>query len=68
VKNLGVFDHIWRDPPATWRVYGRVVSNNEGSTVMMTLFQPPVMNDAQFDNAMKEMDIEMARLKEIMEA
>lgn len=68
VKNLGVFDHIWRDPQATWKVYGRVVPNNEGSTVLMTLFQPPVMNDAQFDHAMKEMDIEMAKLKEIMEA
>ena len=42
--------------------------NGEGATVMMTLFQPPVMNDAQFDQAMKEMDIEMAKLKEIMEA
>jgi hypothetical protein len=68
VKNLGVFDHIWRDPQATWKVYGRVVPNNEGSIVMMTLFQPPVMNDARFDHAMKEMDIEMAKLKEIMEA
>jgi hypothetical protein len=26
------------------------------------------MNDAQFDQAMKEMDIEMAKLKKIMEA
>jgi homoaconitase/3-isopropylmalate dehydratase large subunit len=31
-------------------------------------YQPPVMNDAQFDHAMKEMDIEMAKLKEIMES
>ena len=35
---------------------------------MMKLFQPPVMNDSQFDHAMKEMDIEMVKLKEIMEA
>lgn len=68
VPGLGVFDHTWRDPQATWRVYGRVVPNGEGSTVMMTLFQPPVMNDALFDQAMKEMDIEMAKLKEIMES
>ena len=68
VKNLGVFDHIWRDPQATWKVYGRVVPNSEGSTVMMTLFQPTMMSDAQFDHAMKEMDIEMAKLKEVLEA
>jgi hypothetical protein len=34
---------------------------------MMTLFQPPVMNDAQFDHAMAEMNSEMAKLKEITE-
>jgi hypothetical protein len=66
-KELGIFDHIWRDPQATWKVYGRVVPNAEGSTAMMTLFQPSVMSDGQFDQAMKEMDIEMAKLKEIME-
>jgi hypothetical protein len=67
VKELGVFDHIWRDPQATWKVFGRVVPNGEGSTVMMTLFQPAVMKDGQFEQAMKEMDIEMAKLKELME-
>jgi len=35
---------------------------------MMTLFQPPVMSDPQFDQAMKEMDMETAKLKEIMES
>ena len=67
VKELGVIDHIWRDPQATWKVFARVVPNGEGSTVMITLFQPAVMNDAQFDHAMAEMEIEMTKLKEIME-
>jgi hypothetical protein len=34
---------------------------------MMTLFQPAVMSDQQFDQAMKDMDIEMKKLKEILE-
>jgi hypothetical protein len=34
---------------------------------MFTLFQPSVMNDQQFDQAMREMDIEMAKLKELLE-
>jgi hypothetical protein len=67
VKELGVFDHIWKDPQATWQVYSRVVANGDGATVMMTLFQPPVMSDRQFDQAMKEMEIEMQKLKEILE-
>lgn len=67
VKEFGILDHVWRDPQATWTVYSRVVPNGEGSTFMMTLFQPPVMTDPQFDHAMKEMDIEMAKLKEVLE-
>ncbi|MGA7915481.1 MAG: hypothetical protein WCA00_09615 [Candidatus Acidiferrales bacterium] len=67
VKEFGVFDHVWKDPQATWQVYSRVVPNGDGSTVMMTLFQPPIMTDQQFDQAMKEMDIELAKLKEILE-
>lgn len=67
VKEYGILDHVWRDPQASWQVFARVVSNGEGSTVMMTLFQPPVMTDQQFNDAMKEMDTEMAKLKEILE-
>jgi len=66
-KELGIVDHIWKDPQASWQVYARVVPNGEGSTAMMTLFQPPIMNDQQFNDAMKEMDIEMAMLKEVLE-
>lgn len=67
VKEFGLFDHVWKDPQATWQVYGRVVPNGDGSTVMMTLFKPRVMSDELFDHSMKEMDIEMAKLKEILE-
>lgn len=67
LKDFGILDHTWKDPQATWDAYCRVVPNGDGSTVMFTLFQPPVMNDQQFDQAMKEMDTEMAKLKEILE-
>jgi hypothetical protein len=32
-----------------------------------TLFQTPAMNNQQFDYAMKEMDAEMNKLREILE-
>jgi len=67
LKEFGILDHVWRDPQASWRVFSRVVPNGDGATVMMTLFQPPVMTDEQFDHAMQEMSIEMAKLKEILE-
>ena len=66
-QELGGFDYVWKDPQATWKVYSRVVPSGGDCTATITLFQPPVMTDAQFDQAMKEMDIEMAKLKEIME-
>jgi len=66
-KELGIFDHVWKDPQASWQVYSRVVPNGSGATVSMTLFQPPVMDDQMFAHAMKEMDVEMAKLKEILE-
>lgn len=67
VKEFGILDHTWKDPQATWDAYCRTVPNGDGATVMFTLFQPPGFNDLQFDQAMKEMDIEMAKLKEILE-
>ena len=67
VREFGILDHTWKDPQASWQVYSRVVPNGDGSTVIMTLFQPPVMDDQQFDRAMNEMDIEMNKLKEILE-
>lgn len=67
VPELGTFDHVWKDPQATWDVYGRVVPNGAGCTVLMTLFQPPVMDDAMFDAAMRDMDVELAKLREILE-
>lgn len=67
VKDLGIFDHTWKDPQASWTVPARVIRNGDGATVMMTIFQPPVMSDTQFDVAMKEMDLEMTKLKEILE-
>lgn len=66
-REFGILDHTWKDPQATWDAYCRAVPNGDGTTVMFTLFQPAVLNDQQFDQAMKEMDVEMAKLKEILE-
>jgi hypothetical protein len=65
-EELGIFDHTWSDSQASWTVPARVVPNGDGATVMITVFQPQSMNGTQFDIAMKEMDIEMAKLKEIL--
>lgn len=67
VEEFGLLDHTWQDQQACWDVYCCAVANGDGTTVMFTFFQPPTMNDPQFDVAMKEMEIEMASLKAILE-
>jgi len=52
---------------ASWTVPARVIPNGDGSTFLMTFFQPPVLDDRAFDAAAKEVDIELAKLKELLE-
>lgn len=67
IRELGILDHIWRDPQASWQVHCRAVPNGCGATVTMTFFQPPIMSDAQFDAAMAELDVELNTLREVLE-
>lgn len=66
-KSLGLLDHVWKDPQASWTVPARVIPNGDGATFLMTFFQPAALEDNAFDSASKEVDIELARLKEILE-
>ena len=67
-KPLGLLDHAWKDPQASWTVPARLVANGEGCTFMMTFFQPSAMDDAEFDAASQEIERELGKLKEILEA
>src|SRR5271154_5364513 len=66
--SLGILDHLWKDEQASWTVPARVVPNGGGSTFFMTFFQPPALDDAAFDAAAKEVDVELKQLKNILEA
>lgn len=66
-KPLGLLDHIWKDPQASWTVPARIVANGEGSTFLITFFQPPILSDEAFNAAALEVEIELAKLKEILE-
>jgi hypothetical protein len=63
----GILDHDFVDPQASWSVPARVVPNRAGTEFMMTFFQPPVFTDAFFEEQIKLIDIEFAKLKEILE-
>lgn len=67
VRELGLFDHTWKDSQATWKVPARVVPNQDGVTVTFTLHQPATMTESQFKQALDEMDRELDQLRFLLE-
>jgi hypothetical protein len=63
-----ILDHDFVDPQARWTVPARVVANGDGTEFMMTFFQPPGFSNAFFDEQIALVDIELSKLKEILEA
>jgi len=64
----GILDHDFVDPQASWTVPARVIRNGDGTEFMITFFQPPGFTDAFFDEQIKLVDIELATLKDLLEA
>lgn len=63
----GVLDHDWRDPQAAWTVPARVVPNGRGAQFLITFFQPPVLDDEEFERQADLVDTELATLKRVLE-
>ena len=63
-----ILGHDFVDPQASWTVPARIVANGAGAEFMITFFQPPGFSDDFFDEQIKLVDIELAKLKEILEA
>jgi hypothetical protein len=64
----GILDHDFIDTQASWTVPARVVRNNNGAEFMITFLQPPGFSDVFFDEQIKLVDIELMKLKELLEA
>lgn len=67
-KEYGILDHIWEDSQATWKVFMRVIPNGDGSSLIVTFFQPPRVDSHAFEISMQQMDVEFSKLKEILES
>jgi hypothetical protein len=63
----GLLDHDFRDPQAAWTVPARVVANGRGAEFLITFFQPPALDDEEFDRQAALIDTELATLKHILE-
>jgi hypothetical protein len=63
----GLLDHDFRDPQASWTVPARVVPNGRGAEFFITFFQPPALDDDEFDRQAALIDTELAALKNILQ-
>ena len=66
---FGIVDH-WVVLPEAGEVYVplRVVANEGGSEVLLTIFRQPSMSDAQWDADSEAVRADLGRLKELLEA
>jgi hypothetical protein len=66
----GVLDHDFRDPDEPgWMatVPARVVTNGRGADFVMTILQPPELDDEAFDRWLSDTATEFTTLKEVLE-
>jgi hypothetical protein len=66
----GVLDHDFRDPDEPgWMatVPARVVANGRGADFVMTIFQPPELDDVAFERELAVVATELSTLKEVLE-
>ena len=66
---LGIVDH-WVALPEAGEVYVpmRVVANEAGSEVLLTVFRQPAMTEAQWDTDAEAVRADLERLKALLEA
>lgn len=68
-NTFGIADHWVRLPDGSIiYVPLRVVRNGAGTTVSLTLFQQPNMDDAQFDADAEWVQRDLVKLKTVLEA
>lgn len=67
-NNFGILDH-YIDLPNGLKVYNplRVIKNNEGSEVVLTLFRLPGVSDEEYNRDAKSVMGDLKKLKEVLE-
>lgn len=67
-NNFGILDH-YIDLPTGVKVYNplRVIKNNEGSEIVLTLFKLPGVSDEEYTKDAKSVEGDLKKLKELIE-
>lgn len=67
--HTGVVDHDFRDESMeVATVPARVIANGRGADFLMTVTQPPEVDDSFFEELMRSVETELTTLKEVLEA
>ena len=67
VSDFGILDHEFVGAGLEWKVYVRVVPNEEGSTTSWTFMRPDGLTDEQFQEQLKGFDEEVNNWKKYLE-
>jgi hypothetical protein len=67
VSDFGILDHQFVGAGLEWKVYVRVVPNEEGSTTTWTFMRPDGLTDEQFQEQLKGFDLEINNWKKYLE-
>ena len=67
VSDFGILDHEFVGVGLEWKVYVRVVPNEEGSTTSWTFMRPDGLTDEQFQDQLKGFDEEITNWKKYLE-
>jgi len=67
VSDFGILDHEFVGAGLEWKVYVRVVPNDEGSTTTWTFMRPDGLTDGQFQEQLKGFDLEINNWKKYLE-
>lgn len=67
-NEFGVLDHLVQLPSGEMRIPVRVVPNGDGAEVLFTVFRAPGMSDEDFTTDASQVEVDLARLKAILEA
>ncbi|MGC1133672.1 MAG: hypothetical protein WA941_12680 [Nitrososphaeraceae archaeon] len=67
VYEYGILDHAFVGAGLKWKIYVRVVPNEEGSTTTWTFMRPDGLTDDQFQEQLKGFEVEVNNRKRYLE-
>ena len=67
VYEYKILDHKFIGASLNWKIYVRVVPNEEGSSTTWTYMRPDGLTDEQFQERLKGVDVEINNWKRYLE-